>query len=157
MKTTKFSIFMCIALAFYFYNANAQKPLVELHDNFIWGITPGPELPCLTESISGNIAFDGFFTNSSFEAGVKNYTYHESAEGVLMGETSGEYEMSWNFNQRETSFDDGFPKHFSGMALSSIRQDGKLFMTIKWQFKMIWNEPWTPPIVWREVFNPECK
>jgi hypothetical protein len=157
MKTLKFSIILCIVLALICSNANAQKPLVENHDEFIYTIEPSPDLPCLNESIAGNIVMDGFFTNSSRGLQVFNYNYHEKGVGVLSGMTTGEYEISWVYNEKDMSFDNGFPKNIEGQAHTNIRHNGKLFMTINWQYHYIWNEPWTYPIVWREVFKPECK
>jgi hypothetical protein len=157
MKTLKFSTILCILLVFIYCNANAQKPIVVNHDEWFWGIDPSPDLPCLTESIGGNIVMDGFFTNSSRELTVYNWNYHEKGEGVLTGATTGEYKISWTFNEKEISFDDGFPKRSKGVANTHITKNGKLFMTINFQYNYVWNEPWTNPIVWRNVFNPRCK
>jgi hypothetical protein len=160
MKTLKFSIILCMFLAFAFNNSNAQKPIVPNHDEWFWSISPSDgDLPCLTEPIGGNIVMDGFFTNSSREAGVYNYTYHEKGEGTLTGLTTGtgEYEVSWNFNDREQSFYDGFPKQVIGFGHTNITKDGKLFMTINYQYTYVWNEPWTNPIVWHNTFKPVCK
>jgi hypothetical protein len=67
MKTLKFCLVLCIVLAFFYCNANAQKPIVPNHDEWVWGIDPSPDLPCLTERIEGMIVMDGFWTNSSRE------------------------------------------------------------------------------------------
>jgi hypothetical protein len=157
MKTLKFSTILCILLVFIYCNANAQKPIVVNHDEGFWGIDPSPDLPCLTESIGGNIVMDGFFTNSSREVAVYNFTYHEKGRGTLTGATTGEYEIEWNYNAKDMSFDVGFPKQSVGIAHTKITHNGKLFMTINYQYVYIWNEPWTYPIVWRNVFNPKCK
>jgi len=157
MKTLKFSSILCTVLAFFYFNANAQKPIVPNHDEFIYTFYPSQDLPCVTEIISGNIVIDGFFTNSSRGEAVYNYNYHEIGAGTLTGLTTGEYQMEWTYNEKDMSFDDGFPKHWKGVAHTNITHNGKLFMTINWQYNYIWNEPWTNPIVWREVFNPKCK
>jgi hypothetical protein len=157
MKTLKLSCILCIVLAFLWFNANAQKPIVINHDEWVWGIDPSPDLPCLTERIEGMIVMDGFWTNSSNEVAVYNYVYHEKGVGTLTGKTTGEYECVWNFNGKEMSFDSGFPKHSTGGAHTNITKNGLLFMTINWNYHFIWNEPWTYPIVWREAFNPKCK
>jgi hypothetical protein len=157
MKTLKFSSILCIILAFVYCNANAQKPIVENHEVMTYTIDPSPDLPCVTESTSGNIVMDGFWTNSSRWAGVYNYTYHEIGEGTLTGETTGEYQMRWTYNAKEMSFYDGFPKQSIGFAHSTVTHNGKPFMTINWQYIYIWNEPWTYPIVVHDAFKPECK
>lgn len=157
MKTLKLTIALCFVLAFMNFNAYAQKPIVVNHDEWVWGIDPSPDLPCLTESISGFAIMDGFFTNSSRGEDVYNWNYHESGSVILTGLTTGEYQASWTYNDKEISFDDGFPKHSKGVAHTNITHDGKLFMTINWQYNYIWNEPWTNPIVWRNVYNPQCK
>ena len=158
MKTLKFSSILFIFLAFFYLNANAQKPIVPNHEEWFWGISPADgDLPCLTEPIGGNIVIDGFFTNSSRELTVYNWNYHEVGEGVLTGTTTGEYKIRWIYNEKEISFDDGFPKRSKGVAHTNITKNGKLFMTINFQYNYVWNEPWTNPIVWRNVFNPQCK
>lgn len=158
MKTLKFSSILCIILAFIYWNANAQKPIVENHEQWYWGIDPSPDLPCLTEPIYGNIVIDGFFTNSSRGAEVYNWNYHEKAFGILSGLTTGtgEYESRWIYNEKEMSFDNGSPKNSFGVAHTNITQNGKLFMTLYFQFHFIWDENGNPIVV-REVFKPECK
>jgi hypothetical protein len=156
MKTLKFNCILCIVLAFVYCNSNAQKPIVANHDEGVWGIDPSPDLPCLTESISGLMVMDGFFTNSSREVAVYNYTYHEKGGGTLTGTTTGEYEADWNFNSKEMSYD-GFPKQSVGMWHINVTQNGKLFMTVTLQYVHVWNEPWTWPKVWRNVYKIECK
>jgi len=157
MKTLKVCIALCIVLAFFYFNANAQKPIVVNHDEWEWGLDPSPDLPCLTEPIRGMAIIDGFFTNSSRGEDVYNYNYHEKGAVILTGLTTGEYQASWTYNEKDISFDDGFPKHWKGVAHTNITHDGKLFMTINYQYNYIWNAPWTNPIVWRDVFNPKCK
>jgi hypothetical protein len=157
MKTPKFSSILWIVLTFVYCNANAQKPIVENYNEFLYTISPSTDLPCVTEDISGLVVMDGFFTNSSFEVGIYNYTYHEKGKGTLSGASTGDYVMSWNYNEKDMNFSDGFPKHWSGMAHTNITHNGKLFMTIDYHYIFIWNEPWTNPIVWRYTENLTCK
>jgi hypothetical protein len=159
MKTLKLCFILCIVLAFFCFNANAQKPIVPNHDEWSWGIGPEDgDLPCLTERIEGWAVMDGFFTNSSRGAEVYNWNYHEKGEVILTGETPGseEYEARWIYNEKEMSFENGLPKNSFGVAHTIITHDGKLFMTINFQFRFIWNGN-GDPIVVREVFNPKCK
>lgn len=158
MKPLKFSIILCIVLAFFCFNTNAQKPIVVIHDEWEWGVDPSPDLPCLTERIAGNMVMDGFFTNLSPGAEVYNWTYHEKAFGILTGVTTGTgiYEARWIYTWREMSTDDGFPKNSFGVAHTNITQNGKLFMTLYFQFHFVWDKDGNPVVV-REVFNPKCK
>jgi hypothetical protein len=157
MKTLKFNCILCIVLAFIYCNANAQKPIVVNHAEIDYTIEPSSDLPCVTETISGKIVMDGFFTNSSVGEDVYNYNYHEAGAGTLTGLTTGEYQMSWNYNEKDISFNDGFPKHWKGVAHTNVTHNGTLFLTWSWQYNYIWNAPWTYPIVWRDVYNPKCK
>ncbi len=143
-------------MAFFFYNANAQKPIVENHEIWYWGLDPSPDIPCLTEPIYGTIVLDGFFTNSSRGEAVYNWNYQEKATGILSGLTTGEYELRWIYNQKEMSFDNGLPKNSAGVAHANITQNGKLFMTLYFQFHFVWDKDGNPVVV-REVFNPKCK
>ena len=156
MKTLKFSSILCIVLAFFYFNANAQKPIVPNHDEWVWGIDPSPDLPCLVEHIEGLIVMDGFFTNSSVGEEVYSWNYHEKGVGTLLGETTGNYELRWVALMKEVSFDDGSPKNSFAVAHTNIRKDGKLFMTINFQYNFKWDKDGNPVVV-REVFKPECK
>ncbi|MBK9389067.1 MAG: hypothetical protein IPN68_02315 [Bacteroidetes bacterium] len=121
MKTLKLSIVLCIVMAFVYSNADAQKPIVINHDEWVWGIDPSPDLPCLVEPISGLIVMDGFFTNSTVGEDVYKWNYHEVAEGTLTGETTGNYELRWVALMKEVSFDDGTPKNSFAVAHTNIR------------------------------------
>jgi hypothetical protein len=106
----------------------------------------------VTETISGTIYLDGFFTNSS-----STNTYHEIGKGTLTGATTGNYEMNWNFNCRNQWFNDPWPKHLSGMAFSEVWRDGKLFITMKYQYLSVFKDPWTDPIRYFDIWEPKCK
>ncbi len=79
-------------------------------------------------------------------------------EAILTGATpgTGEYDTGWNYNQKEMSFENGFPKNSFGVGHTDIINAGKLFMTVNFQFRFIWNGN-GDPIVVRVIDNPKCK
>ena len=87
-----------------------------------------------------------------------NRNYHEKGLGILTGLSTGagKYETGWVYYEKEMSFENGLPKNSFGVAHTNITKNGKLFMTINFQFRFIWNGNGEPVVV-REVFKPECK
>ena len=157
MKTLKFSI-LCILMAFTYYNANAQKPLVNQHGEYFWVIDPTKyDVPCLTEPIGGILYYDGFFTNSSLGQEVQNWNYQEKGWGTVKGLTTGTgiYEVRYVFNSKGMSFKNDDYLEFGGTH-NNVTKDGKLFIAINFKFRFKWDGDGNP-IVERYVDNVVCK
>jgi len=152
MKALKFSMLMCIGLAFICLNANAQKPLVEYTDAMSYTM---PALsPCLTEDVSGMVYMSGFATDSPSSDNV----YHEKGGGILTGATTGIYEMEWIGSCKTKTYDDGSPENQTWYAITHLWHNGKLIMVNKWQFYCIWTGPGGigfMPVF--EVWDRKCK
>ena len=156
MKTLKMYIFLCIVMAFFYSNANAQKPIVPNHGEYPWDIDPAKyDVPCLTEKISGILYYDGFFTNSSLGQEVQNWNYQEKGWGTVTGLTSGIYEVRYVYNAKGMSFKNDDYLEFGGTH-NNVTKDGKLFMTINFKFRFRYDGDGNP-IVERYVDNAVCK
>lgn len=142
MKTIIFLAVLCFILAFSANNAISQKVITE--QTVHWNFTQA-EIPCLTETVSGDVYELQSWTNK---------TYHVKPRGVLYGAISGDdYDIKYEWNSFSS------PKNSSEWQATlpmTIWHDGKLIAELHWVYLFQYNGK-EIRVVDKTLYHVNCK
>ena len=144
MKALKILTYLCLILVFSTNNAisQAHKEIKGFHQEF----SP-TEVPCLTETVSGEV-FESYF--------FSNFTYHAKGQGTVKGESTDEvYTVEYEFNSVGLPIGNERIDCFTFPML--LKHDGKLVAVIHRYEIIVYNANGVLVVNNTGISRVECK